>query len=63
MRDTRRKLPPAARWLEIRGANHAGFGHYGPQTFPFADGVRSAPRARQQAVAKPNPKPNPKPQP
>ena len=49
VRETRRMLPRRSRWLEVRGANHAGFGHYGPQTFPFADGELRIPRERQQA--------------
>lgn len=32
----------------IAGGNHAGFGHYGPQTFPLQDGVSTIGLAEQQ---------------
>ena len=49
VRETRRLLPRRSRWLELRGANHAGFGHYGRQSFPLADGELRISRERQQA--------------
>jgi len=40
-------------FVQIRGGNHAGFAHYGPQTFPIPDGVRAVTLEEQQdAVAK-----------
>ena len=42
-------LCPLQTHLEIiDGGNHAGFGHYGPQTFPLADGQRRVSLDRQQ---------------
>jgi len=35
----------------IDGGNHAGFGHYGPQTFPMCDGVRTIALEDQQRMA------------
>jgi len=35
----------------IDGGNHAGFGHYGPQTFPACDGVRTIALEDQQRIA------------
>ena len=45
-RDTR--LPVKTHYVTIEGGNHAGFGHYGPQTFPMVDGKRSIPLSEQQ---------------
>ena len=39
VRDGRRKLPRRTRFEVVRGGNHASFGAYGPQTFPFPDGA------------------------
>lgn len=41
------KLPNVTREI-VKGGNHAGFGYYGPQTFPKPDGVRSITLAQQQ---------------
>lgn len=48
------KLPQnRTTFIEIKGGNHSGFAHYGPQTFPFADGVRTITLDDQQdAVVK-----------
>merc|ERR1712216_801302 len=35
-------------YCDIEGANHAGFGHYGPQTFPVRDGLRTITLDQQQ---------------
>ena len=35
--------------VQIKGGNHAGFGHYGPQNFPYADGERQISLDEQQA--------------
>lgn len=40
------RLPEAARWIEIEGANHAQFGYYGPQ---LGDGRATMTRADQQS--------------
>lgn len=46
-----RKLPKHSTKLVIlRGANHAGFGHYGPQRFPFPDGERKVTLEKQQTL-------------
>mmetsp|Transcript_27325 Transcript_27325/g.41833 ORF Transcript_27325/g.41833 Transcript_27325/m.41833 type:complete len:150 (-) Transcript_27325:401-850(-) len=34
-------VPPKTTFVNIQGANHAGFGSYGPQTFPKRDGERT----------------------
>lgn len=48
VRDSIRKYcPPRTRTIVIRGGNHAGFGSYGPQTFPFADGKPTVLAAEQ----------------
>lgn len=39
---------PAAVVHVIAGGNHAGFGFYGPQKFPRADGERTISLAEQQ---------------
>jgi predicted alpha/beta-hydrolase family hydrolase len=41
-----RLLPDDVRWVEIEGANHAQFGHYGPQ---LGDGRATLSRAEQQS--------------
>jgi pimeloyl-ACP methyl ester carboxylesterase len=41
-----RRLPPGTAWIELPGANHAQFGHYGPQ---FLDGEATMTREEQQA--------------
>ena len=41
-------LPSNTQYITIEGGNHAGFGHYGPQTFPMVDGKRSIPLSEQQ---------------
>lgn len=38
------------RTLVINGGNHAGFGHYGPQRFPFPDGERTITLDEQQEI-------------
>jgi len=40
--------PEAVQYETILGGNHAGFGHYGPQSFPIVDGKRTIPLAEQQ---------------
>lgn len=44
----RKYCPPHTRTIVIRGGNHAGFGSYGPQTFPFADGKPTMLAAEQR---------------
>ena len=45
------KLPPGSlSRVLVRGGNHAGFGHYGPQIFPKADGERTISLEKQQAL-------------
>jgi hypothetical protein len=39
------RLPPGTELVVIEGGNHAGFGHYGPQS---GDGVATIPREEQQ---------------
>ena len=41
-------MPAAAVVHVIAGGNHAGFGLYGPQKFPCADGERTISLAEQQ---------------
>ncbi|CAE8595893.1 unnamed protein product [Polarella glacialis] len=41
-------LPADGVTVTIEGGNHAGFGHYGPQTFPRLDGVSTIGLAEQQ---------------
>ena len=41
-------LPPTRKTEIVRGGNHAGFGHYGPQTFPKPDGRRTISLEEQQ---------------
>jgi hypothetical protein len=45
----KRLLPESTRWVEIEGANHSQFGHYGHQLF---DGQASISREMQQAAAR-----------
>ena len=45
------RCPPCTETFVIEGGNHAGFGHYGPQTFPFNDGDRTIPLEEQQEIA------------
>lgn len=42
------RLPPGTELVVIEGGNHAGFGHYGPQS---GDGVASVEREEQQRQA------------
>lgn len=44
-------VPPGTKFEVIKGGNHAGFGHYGTQTFPMPDGKRTIPRSEQQMQA------------
>ena len=41
-------LPRGATYELVRGGNHAGFAHYGPQRFPISDGERSISLEEQQ---------------
>ncbi|CAE8666834.1 unnamed protein product [Polarella glacialis] len=41
-------LPADGVTVTIEGGNHAGFGHYGPQTYPRLDGVSTIGLAEQQ---------------
>jgi len=43
-------MPAGSKVVEIEGGNHAGFGAYGVQTFPRADGERTISAADQQAA-------------
>ena len=45
------RCPPGAKHAILQGGNHAGFAHYGPQRFPFADGERRITLEEQQAHA------------
>jgi hypothetical protein len=54
-KDFRNTLPPTSsggkgktEYVTIDGGNHAGFGHYGPQTFPRLDGERTITLDQQQ---------------
>ena len=48
MVDGLKRLPPDSLTAVIQGGNHAGFGHYGVQRFPRADGQRGITREEQQ---------------
>jgi len=41
-------LPPTRKTETVRGGNHSGFGHYGPQMFPRPDGQRTISVEEQQ---------------
>ncbi|CAB9508506.1 ribosylation factor GTPase-activating protein [Seminavis robusta] len=41
-------VPDNTLYKVIQGGNHAGFGHYGPPTFPIKDGLRLIPLEQQQ---------------
>jgi hypothetical protein len=41
-------VPPDTVFYTIQGGNHSGFAHFGPQTYPRMDGVRSIPLLEQQ---------------
>ena len=44
-------LPPkATTFVTIPGGNHAGFAHYGPQTYPKQDGKRTISIEEQQEI-------------
>ncbi|HUP44117.1 MAG TPA: alpha/beta fold hydrolase [Thermoanaerobaculia bacterium] len=45
----RHLLPPHTRWVEVEGANHSQFGHYGHQ---LLDGKAAIGREAQQAVTR-----------
>jgi hypothetical protein len=38
-------------YVTIEGANHSGFAHYGPQTYPVRDGTRTITLQEQQRIA------------
>jgi hypothetical protein len=46
-----KRCPPNAQHVILKGGNHAGFAHYGPQRFPFPDGERKISLEDQQAQA------------
>ena len=50
-RDSIKKLPRGTKMHVIEGGNHAGFGNYGAQHFPFPDGERKIVLEKQQEEA------------
>jgi len=45
------KLPRQTKLVILQGANHAGFGNYGPQKFPYKDGLRTISIDEQQKLS------------